>query len=118
MLDFIFLSGHKDNLHPFAHSPLTCHLHTGLCGPQTFSEVKFTVTTDVQFNHSGRAVLSYVQCFLSHKRSANLYQGIRVTNASKYPKLLVQVSLDGKVQESQESMVDGGLHEWHEPFSL
>ncbi|KAI6010501.1 hypothetical protein EDC04DRAFT_2959984 [Pisolithus marmoratus] len=46
------------------------------------------------------------------------FSHIRATKVSKYQKLRVQVSLDGEVQESQESILDDSVHEWREPFSF
>lgn len=43
--------------------------------------------------------------------------GFQATEVSKHQKLRVQVSLDGNVQESQESILDDGVHKWQEPFS-
>lgn len=46
------------------------------------------------------------------------FSHIRATKVSKYQKLRVQISLDGEVQESQESILDDSRHEWREPFSF
>ncbi|KAH7888943.1 hypothetical protein F5I97DRAFT_2005837 [Phlebopus sp. FC_14] len=43
---------------------------------------------------------------------------IQATEVSKYRELRVQVSLDGTIQESQESSVNAGVHTWREPFSF
>ncbi|KIJ68043.1 hypothetical protein HYDPIDRAFT_25491 [Hydnomerulius pinastri MD-312] len=43
---------------------------------------------------------------------------IQATEVSRYQELRVQVSLDGTIQESQESTLDAGVHKWQEPFSF
>lgn len=67
---------------------------TGSCGLYPSSKMPTTFTSVVQFSH------------------------IRATKVSKYQKLRVQISLDGEVQESQESILDDNTHEWQEPFSF
>lgn len=103
VLDFIFLSlaaGHKNRLHLLAHSPLTCHPHTPV-----YVDRKRSLKSGLPLRQMSSAITPAVQ-----------FSCIRATGALKYPKLRVQVTLDGKVQESQESTLDRDLHEWHEPF--
>ncbi|KAG6335390.1 hypothetical protein ID866_3704 [Astraeus odoratus] len=44
------------------------------------------------------------------------FSRIQATEVSKYNTVRVQVSLDGRVQESQGSVLDDGMHQWQEPF--
>ncbi|KAF8843071.1 hypothetical protein BDN67DRAFT_257585 [Paxillus ammoniavirescens] len=46
------------------------------------------------------------------------FSHIQASEISKYRELRVRVSLDGNIQESQESTVDAGVHVWRELFSF